>query len=77
LFEAFAQRSATADHSVGLGLSIAKRAIVASHGTISARNRPQGGLLISITLPAVTSHAGMEMPQIAEAGNPLSPEMAR
>jgi two-component system OmpR family sensor kinase len=76
-FDAFAKRSATDDHSVGLGLSIAKRAIVASHGTISAQNRPQGGLLISITLPAVTSHAGMEMPQIAEAGNPLSPEMAR
>lgn len=64
-FDPFAKRSAIDDHGVGLGLSIAKRAIVASHGTISAQNRSGGGLLISITLPAVTSHAYADMPQMA------------
>lgn len=64
-FDPFAKRSAIDDHGVGLGLSIAKRAIVASHGIISAQNRPGGGLLIAITLPAVTSHADTEMPQMA------------
>lgn len=59
-FEPFAKRSPTDDHSVGLGLSIAKRAIVACNGSISARNRGDGGLAIAIALPAVASHAYAE-----------------
>lgn len=35
----------------GLGLSIAMKAIALHHGTISASNKPAGGLQISITLP--------------------------
>jgi two-component system OmpR family sensor kinase len=75
-FDPFAKRSTIDDHGVGLGLSIAKRAIVASHGTISAQNRSGGGLLIVITLPAVTSHADAEMPQMARLDY-LSQETAR
>jgi two-component system OmpR family sensor kinase len=61
-FEPFAKRSATDDHSgVGLGLSIAKRAIVANQGTISVSNRPTGGLMIVIALPAAANQAAMEL----------------
>ena len=56
-FDPFAKRAPSDDHSVGLGLSIARRAIVASNGTIMARNRTGGGLAIAITLPAVAAHA--------------------
>ncbi|HTY98922.1 MAG TPA: ATP-binding protein [Rhodocyclaceae bacterium] len=35
----------------GLGLAIARRAIAAHGGTIAARNRPQGGLVMTIRLP--------------------------
>ena len=57
-FEPFARRSADDDHSgVGLGLSIAKRAILATNGTISVANRPTGGLAIAIVLPAALNHA--------------------
>ena len=66
-FDPFAKRSAMDDHGVGLGLSIAKRAIVACNGTITAQNRPGGGLAISITLPAVTSHAESDVPEMAQA----------
>lgn len=76
-FDPFAKRSATEDHGVGLGLSIAKRAIVASHGAISVRNRPGGGLLIAIALPAETSYAYVEAPQMAQAGELLVTETAR
>jgi two-component system, OmpR family, sensor kinase len=51
-FEPFVRRSLAHEQGVGLGLSIAKRAIVANYGSISAQNRAQGGLMISITLPA-------------------------
>jgi two-component system OmpR family sensor kinase len=66
-FEPFAKRSAMDDHGVGLGLSIAKRAIIACNGTITVHNRTEGGLAISITLPAVTSHAGANIPQFVQA----------
>ena len=57
-FEPFAQRCAEDDHSgVGLGLSIAKRAIVATNGAISVANRAGGGLMISIILPAAPNQA--------------------
>jgi two-component system sensor histidine kinase CpxA len=36
----------------GLGLAIADRAVRLHHGTVSARNAPDGGLIIEITLPA-------------------------
>jgi two-component system OmpR family sensor kinase len=57
-FEPFAKRSLTDEQGIGLGLSIAKRAIIANHGTIRAQNRPAGGLAITITLPAADHPAG-------------------
>ena len=35
----------------GLGLAIAQRALAAHGGTISATNRPEGGLLVRLSLP--------------------------
>jgi two-component system OmpR family sensor kinase len=58
-FKPFVRRSLAHEQGVGLGLSIAKRAIVANYGSISARNRPGGGLIIAITLPA--EGAGMSL----------------
>lgn len=50
LFEPFVR----ADRAgVGLGLAIAKRAIIAHGGEVSARNRPEGGFAVQIVLPAV------------------------
>lgn len=36
---------------VGLGLAIARRAVVVHGGTIAAENAPDGGLVVTITLP--------------------------
>ena len=35
----------------GVGLAIADRAVRLHHGEVRARNRPDGGLIISLTLP--------------------------
>ena len=51
LFEPFVRAD---EGGVGLGLAIAKRAITAHGGAISARNHPEGGFLVEIELPAVT-----------------------
>lgn len=45
---------------VGLGLAIAKRAILAHHGEISARNRAEGGFVVEIEIPAVAHDASDE-----------------
>jgi signal transduction histidine kinase len=37
----------------GLGLAIAARAVALHHGVIEARNLPTGGLVVSVTLPAL------------------------
>mgnify|MGYP003537666073 CR=1 FL=1 len=38
--------------SIGLGLAIAKRAISLHHGLITLKNRPEGGLIAEISIPA-------------------------
>jgi two-component system OmpR family sensor kinase len=38
---------------VGLGLSIARRAVLAHGGEITARNRPSGGFMVEIVLPVL------------------------
>jgi two-component system sensor histidine kinase CpxA len=54
IFEPFVR--ASADRSgAGLGLAIARQAVHANKGTIRARNRVEGGLLIEISLPYVSS----------------------
>lgn len=52
LFEPFVQVDSSSGQGYGLGLSIAKRAILAHRGTIEAANGPERGLMISIWLPA-------------------------
>ena len=54
LFEAFYRVAAARDRQTGgtgIGLAIAERAIKLHSGSITAQNRPQGGLLIEIALP--------------------------
>jgi len=50
LFDPFVRADS---RGVGLGLAIARRAITAHGGMISARNVPQGGFSVEIELPAV------------------------
>jgi two-component system OmpR family sensor kinase/two-component system sensor histidine kinase BaeS len=55
LFDRFwrGERSrARASGGAGLGLAIARQLIEAQDGTISAHNRPEGGLTVSFTLPS-------------------------
>lgn len=52
IFDPFVRgRSEKTGSGHGLGLAIARRAIQASGGEISARNAPAGGLLVEIKLP--------------------------
>lgn len=68
-FEPFVRRSLAHEQGVGLGLSIAKRAIVANDGAIAAHNRPGGGLEIAITLPGESTG----MMQRASSGTDTNP----
>jgi len=56
IFEPFVRLGKGKSHGVGLGLAIAKRAIVVHGGTIAAENREGAGLAIVITL-------GLEPPE--------------
>jgi two-component system OmpR family sensor kinase len=50
MFDPFVKGQGEA-RGVGLGLSIARRALAAHGGSLDARNRPGGGLVMRITLP--------------------------
>ena len=57
LFEPFFRTRASAEKDgnggTGLGLAIAQRAVVELHGgELSAKNRPEGGLIVRVSLPA-------------------------
>lgn len=75
-FQPFVRRSLVHEQGVGLGLSIAKRAIVANYGSISAQNRVGGGLAISITLPAESAGAAPRTSHGAETGAAPEPSLA-
>jgi two-component system sensor histidine kinase CpxA len=49
----------------GLGLAIADRAVRLHHGTISARNAPDGGLIIEVALPTTMEAGSGTSEQIA------------
>jgi len=51
LFSPFFRASAATATGYGLGLAIARRSIEAHGGSISASNRPEGGLSVTIVLP--------------------------
>jgi signal transduction histidine kinase len=40
---------------VGLGLAITERTVLLHHGRVKAENRPEGGLVVEIVLPAASS----------------------
>ena len=54
IFQPFVQSSKTKDGSggTGLGLAICRKIIDAMDGTISAKNKPDGGAIFRITLPS-------------------------
>jgi signal transduction histidine kinase len=52
IFEPFFRGSARNPTGYGLGLAIARRVVLTHQGRISASNRPGGGLLVTIDLPA-------------------------
>ena len=51
-----ARERAESDRGTGLGLAIAERAVRAHNGQISAQNRDDGGLCVSIELPQMKEH---------------------
>lgn len=54
IFEAFYRESSARDRNsggVGLGLAIAQHAISNHQGFIQASNKPQGGLLVKMSIP--------------------------
>lgn len=52
IFEPFFRSGARSPTGYGLGLAIARRVALTHHGRITAANRPEGGLLVTIDLPA-------------------------
>ena len=62
LFRPFYRLDAARAHDrngAGLGLAIAQRAVQLHGGTIEARNHPDGGLCVEITLPPASVEAGV------------------
>ena len=52
IFQKFYRSAGAPAGGTGLGLSIARRLVEALQGTLTARNRPEGGALFTIELPA-------------------------
>ncbi len=55
---------------VGLGLAITERAVRLHGGTVSAANRPQGGLMVEIRLPRATASPTQPIMSSASKGGP-------
>lgn len=52
IFEPFFRSGSRTASGYGLGLAIARRVVLMHNGRITAANRPDGGLLVTIDLPA-------------------------
>jgi signal transduction histidine kinase len=69
LFQPF-QRLGTAragrDEGLGLGLSIVQAIATAHDATVTTSARPDGGLTITVTFPAVGNHAPLTPPPLAQ-----------
>jgi hypothetical protein len=63
LFDSFAQRG-TDRTGLGLGLSISRRAIEESGGTLDLRDLPGVGCIFTVDLPRVTAVAAMDAPAV-------------
>ena len=58
MFDPFVRgKNQATGNGFGLGLAIAKRAVERHGGTLSAANRPEGGLMMTITLPLAQKKA--------------------
>ena len=55
LFEPYVKRAHDNPHGVGLGLSIAKRAVEAMHGTLAVVDLPGQGCVFSVCFPTVVA----------------------
>jgi signal transduction histidine kinase len=51
-FQRLARHRTASDHHHGLGLSIVRAIATAHHGTVTATPRPDGGLTVTVSLPA-------------------------
>jgi two-component system OmpR family sensor kinase len=60
LFEPFVQLESPSSQGVGLGLAIAKRAVLAHGGSIKAANGLEDGLTITVWLPAAPNTSNSE-----------------
>jgi two-component system OmpR family sensor kinase len=58
----------------GLGLAIAKRAVLAHGGTIEARNRSESGLSVRIVLPVTTTSHRAAITSLTATGRTPAPE---
>jgi two-component system sensor histidine kinase KdpD len=69
LFAAFQRLGDREPRGLGLGLSVARGFVDAMGGTLTADDTPGGGLTMTVSLPAATSHA----PVVAAEPAELSP----
>ncbi len=51
-FQRLARERTASDRHRGLGLSIARAVATAHDGTVAAEPRPEGGLVVTVSLPA-------------------------
>ncbi|MDD3445289.1 MAG: ATP-binding protein, partial [Zavarzinia sp.] len=51
MFEPFVRANGSSPGGFGLGLAIARRAVLSHGGTITATNRPGGGFSVTVDLP--------------------------
>jgi len=71
LFDRFWQAKKTAHLGAGLGLSIARGIAEAHGGRISVENRPEGGAVFLVEIPAIAPRPGPPEAECAEEGESI------